>query len=125
MGSPALFVSHPPPKPAQRAFPSVGPATSAPVTLSNTANSALTHCTYCVAPTAPLVSGGEKLRTNPYCPCPNPSTFKPRLAATGGREASCTARSGVAYSCPLLAGVGGGGFCRRSGEQWGGAGDVR
>src|SRR5258708_3850162 len=54
MGSPSLFVSHPPPKPAHGALPSVGPATSAPVTLSKTANSALTHCTYCVAPTAPL-----------------------------------------------------------------------
>src|SRR6266404_9053783 len=119
MGSPSLFVSHPPPKAAQRAFPSVGPATSAPVTLSNTANSALTHCTYCVAPTAPLVSGGEKLRTNPYCPCPNPLTFRPRLAATGGREASCTARSGVAYSGPLLAGTVGRIFSRRGEKRWG------
>src|ERR1700682_5291775 len=104
MGSPSLFVSHPPPKAAQRAFPSVGPATRAPVTLSKTAKPALTHCTYCVAPTAPLVSGGEKSRRNPYCPWPHPSIFKPRLAATGGRAICCKATSGTGYEGALLAG---------------------
>ena len=58
MGSPSLLVSQSPPNPDHTVLPSTGPRIMAPVALSNTANDAFTHCTYWVAPTAPLVSGG-------------------------------------------------------------------
>ena len=59
IGSPSLFASHPPPNPAQTALPAFGkPGRIAPVALSKTARSTFTHWTYCVAPTAPTVSGG-------------------------------------------------------------------
>src|SRR6266566_839250 len=61
IGSPSLFVSQPPPKPAQTALPAFGkPAAIAPVDLLNTAKAVLTHWTYWVAPTVPLVSGGAQ-----------------------------------------------------------------
>src|SRR6266851_371534 len=99
MGSPLLLVWHVPPKPAQIALPNVGPATSAPVFLLKTANSRFTHCTYWVAPTTPLVSGGAACNTNPYCPRPRPSKFSPKVAETGGRTCSCKAASGTALNC--------------------------
>src|SRR6185503_1128322 len=58
IGSPLLSVEQRPPKPDQRVFPAAGPYTSAPVDLLNTAKEVFTHCTYWVAPAAPLVSGG-------------------------------------------------------------------
>src|SRR5258706_8908446 len=97
MGSPSLLSSQPPPNPAHRELPSNGPATIAPLVLSNTANSRLTHCTYCVSPTAPLVSGGDASITNPYWPCPSPSKFRPMVAETGGRTCSWSAASATAY----------------------------
>src|SRR4051794_40640277 len=73
IGSPSLLVWQPPPKPAQSVLPVIGPASLAPVALSNTANDSFTHCTYCVAPTAPLVSGGAASGANPRSPAPTPA----------------------------------------------------
>src|SRR6266403_4020520 len=106
IGSPLFEVSHWPPKLAQRALPAVGPATTAPVVLLKTAKLRLTHCTYWVAPTAPLVSGGAQQIPNPANPSPKPSKFSPKLAETGGRTCSCKAASGTALSsagcsCPV------------------------
>src|SRR5258708_22607747 len=97
MGSPSLLVSQLPPNPAHSELPSNGPATMAPVALSNTAYSRLTHCTYCVSPTAPLVSGGEASMTNPYWLCPRPSKFRPMVAETRRRLCACRAASATAY----------------------------
>src|SRR4051812_8994271 len=58
IGSPALNVSHRPPKPTKRLLMLVGPYCDAPVVLSNTWNIELTLCTYWLRPTSPLVSGG-------------------------------------------------------------------
>ena len=55
----------------------VGPSTHEPIVLSNTAKASLTACTYWLAPTAPVVSGGAYLRLNeplgPENPFPTPS----------------------------------------------------
>src|ERR1700730_8784348 len=80
IGSPSLFVWHPPPNPDHIVFPAVGPAIKAPVDLLNTANEVFTHCTYCVAPTVPSVSGGALVTLKPYCPLPSPS----KLSVVGG-----------------------------------------
>src|SRR5438552_1601088 len=91
MGSPSLLVWQPPPKPDQSELPAVGPATSAPVDLLNTAKDSFTHWTYCVAPTAPLVSGGAELIVNPSEAFPKPSKPKPRAGArvAGANAAVC------------------------------------
>jgi hypothetical protein len=60
IGSPSLLVSQSPPNPLHSVLPSVGPAISAPFVLLNIANDPFTHCTYCVNPTTPFVSGGAK-----------------------------------------------------------------
>src|SRR5437016_4312901 len=73
IGSPSFVLSHFPPKPCHMVLPAAGPYTVAPVALSNTAKDSLTHCTYCVAPTAPFVSGGAALTLNPGNPEPTPS----------------------------------------------------
>src|SRR5215467_10809814 len=73
MGSPSLFVWQPPPKPDHNVLPAVGPAIRAPLVLLKMANEVLTHCTYCVAPTVPFVSGGAPVTLKPYCPWPSPS----------------------------------------------------
>src|SRR5215471_3508749 len=84
IGSPSLLVSQPPPKPAHSVLPSVGPATRAPVVLSNTAKERFTHCTYWVRPTAPLVSGGAQHGENPGgVPSPMPSKLSPTVRASG------------------------------------------
>src|SRR5450631_3661992 len=83
MGSPSLLVWQPPPNPDQRVLPAVGPAIRAPVDLLKMANELLTHCTYCVAPTVPLVSGGALLTVNPYCPAPRPSKLVPTTGVNG------------------------------------------
>ena len=77
IGSPSLFVWQPPPKPDHSVLPAIGPETRAPVDLLNTANDEFTHCTYCVAPTAPFVSGGALLIVKPSEAFPKPS--KPRF----------------------------------------------
>src|SRR5260370_19329322 len=61
-------------------LPAVGPEISAPVLLLKIANEVFTHCTYCVAPTVPLVSGGAPVTLKPYWPLPSPS----KLWLTGG-----------------------------------------
>src|ERR1022692_4901492 len=73
MGSPSLFSAQPPPNPDHRTLPATGPATRPPLLLLKMAKSVFTHCTYWVAPTAPLVSGGEYSTMNPYLPLPSPS----------------------------------------------------
>src|ERR1700682_728360 len=88
MGSPLLLLSQPPPNPCHSALPTVGPSTTAPVVLLNTANEVLTHCTYWVRPTAPFVSGGaevtEKVPLGPVKPCPRPSKLRRLVTATWG-----------------------------------------
>src|SRR5258705_3763759 len=64
-------------------LPVVGPATSAPVVLLKMANDWFTHCTYCVAPTAPLVSGGALVTEKLYCPAPKPSKLVPTTGVNG------------------------------------------
>src|SRR3984893_12086586 len=64
-GSPSPAVSHGPPKPLQIVVIPRGPITEAPVVLLKTWNPSLTICTYCVAPTSPLVSGGAQLHATP------------------------------------------------------------
>src|SRR5206468_11317479 len=79
-GSPSLFAWHSPPNPDHMVLPAVGPEIRAPVLLLKIANDVFTHCTYCVAPTVPLVSGGAPVTLKPYCPLPRPS----KLNVTGG-----------------------------------------
>src|SRR6266567_6762280 len=76
MPSPSLLVWQPPPKPDHRVLVAVGPATSAPVALLKIANDEFTNWKYCVAPTAPFVSGGALFTVKPYCALPRPSKFK-------------------------------------------------
>src|SRR5207244_5369992 len=47
-----------------------GPSTDAPVALLKTWKPSLTICTYWVAPTSPLVSGGAQLQATPGNPMP-------------------------------------------------------
>src|ERR1700745_74157 len=83
MGTPLLLVWQPPPNPDHSALPAVGPATSAPVVLLKIANDVFTHCTYCVGPTVPLVSGGALVTVKPYCPWPRPSKLLPTMGVKG------------------------------------------
>src|SRR5260370_17543636 len=55
----------------------MGPSCRAPVLLSKTAKDSLTHWTYCVAPTAPLVSGGAEFTEKLGNPLPRPSKLSP------------------------------------------------
>src|SRR5262245_5097792 len=82
MGSPSLLVSHPPPNPLHKVLPAAGPYRRAPVALSNTAKDSLTHCTYWVAPMAPLVSGGTPSTVKFGKPFPTPRMFTPAEVAT-------------------------------------------
>src|SRR5690349_16307851 len=92
IGSPLLSVSQRPPKPLHNVLPAAGPKVMAPDTLSKTANDEFTHCTYCVAPTAPLVSGGapDGCRLG----MPTPSKPRPVLTPTLGSTANCCTASG-------------------------------
>src|SRR3954454_11348350 len=102
-GSPSLFVWQPPPKPDQSVFPAVGPEISAPLLLLNIANDVFTHCTYCVAPTVPLVSGGAPGTLYPYRPGPRPS----KLWLTNGVSGSMLVwRTGSSASCDKPGGSG-------------------
>src|SRR5215471_7155699 len=83
MGSPSLLVWHPPPKPDHSVFPAVGPEINAPVDLLKIANEVFTHCTYCVAPTVPSVSGGAPVTEKPYCALPRPSKLVPTMGVNG------------------------------------------
>src|SRR5215472_6807761 len=95
MGSPLLFVSQGPPKPLHRVFPAVGPATRRPVVLSNTAKSEFTHCTNCVAPAAPFVSGGAQQFAKPLViPHPTPRKSRPGVVLTRGPMELCSTGSG-------------------------------
>src|SRR5713101_9467597 len=80
MGSPSLLLWHPPPNPDHSVLPAVGPAMRAPLDLLKIAKEVFTHCTYWVAPTVPLVSGGAPVTLKPYWPLPSPS----KLWLTGG-----------------------------------------
>src|SRR5579864_6816727 len=100
MGSPSLLVWQPPPNPDHIVFPAVGPAISAPVDLLNTANEVLTHCTYCVAPTVPSVSGGALFTVNPYCPLPRPSKLSVTGGVGGGTVLTCTTGSSCGSANP-------------------------
>src|SRR5260370_42486294 len=109
MMSPSLCVSQVPPKPFQNAFPGVGPITVAPVVLSNTSKVTLTHSTNCVAPTAPLVSGGTKgppLAT--VSAALRPSKLSPTWTLTGAPEATRATGSGseLVIAGPVLCGQG-------------------
>ncbi len=59
MGSPSLVVAHAPGSVANNALNVAGAVSGLPA-LSHTRNAELTACTYCVGPTAPVVSGGKK-----------------------------------------------------------------
>src|SRR5215469_7880201 len=101
MMSPSLRVSQGPPNPAQNALPGVGPITVAPVVLSKTSKVTLTHSTNCVAPTAPLVSGGTKgppLAT--VSSALTPSKLSPILMLDGMAAGACATGSG----CELVNG---------------------
>jgi hypothetical protein len=78
-------------------LPATGPYTSAPLALSNTAKLALTHCTYCVAPTAPVVSGGAYWSRKLPRPTPMPSNPTPLTVAAVVPARDCTTGS---LACP-------------------------
>src|SRR5579859_7258477 len=89
MGSPKFCVRQtslglPGLKLAQSVFPAAGPETRLPFVLSKMANERFTHCTYCVAPTAPSVSGGAQHTEKAAWlkPCPKPSKFRPVVGAS-------------------------------------------
>src|SRR5258708_24234925 len=97
-GSPSLLVAQPLPREENNVLPAVGPETLAPVVLLKTANEEFTHCTYWVAPTAPLVSGGALLTVKPREALPSPSTLTPEAvgaARVGGIQAVRSWRSGA------------------------------
>jgi hypothetical protein len=52
--------------------------------LSKTAKERLTHWTYCVAPTSPVVSGGATFTLKPGSPSPTPSKLRPAVTAMSG-----------------------------------------
>src|SRR5215475_13136132 len=94
MGSPLLLVSQGPPKPLHNVFPAVGPATRLPVALSNTAKSRFTHCTNCVAPATPFVSGGAQQSAKPFViPTLAPRKIKFGFVLKRGFEEICKAGS--------------------------------
>src|SRR5215813_4730328 len=103
MGSPSLLVWQPPPKPAQSAFPAVGPATRAPVALSKTAKEEFTHCTYWVAPIAPLVSGGAEFTVKPGKPEPTPS--KPRFSVGASGDVAALNGPATVVLCSTWSGI--------------------
>src|SRR5258708_32094373 len=79
MGSPSLLTAQGWVAPSARKswLPAMGPSSRAPVVLSKTAKDSLTHWTYCVAPTAPLVSGGAEFTEKLGKPLPRPSKLSP------------------------------------------------
>src|ERR1019366_8095466 len=76
-GTRSLFFLLTTAKSVHRTLPATGPATRPPLLLLKMAKSVFTHCTYWVAPTAPLVSGGTYCTMNPYLPLPSPSKLLP------------------------------------------------
>src|SRR5882724_1857046 len=103
MGSPSLRFSQSPPKPCQRVLPANGPAIRCPSTLLSTTNDRLTHCTNCVAPTAPLVSGGTVGGIKPKTPWPSPSKFRVGVASKFIPAKGCTTESscGLSRDCTV------------------------
>src|SRR5258708_38126365 len=87
-GSPSLLAAQPLPREENNVLPAVGPETLAPVVLLKTANEEFTHCTYWVAPTAPLVSGGALLTGKPREGLPSPSTLTPEAVGAARVGAS-------------------------------------
>src|SRR6266851_9066755 len=100
MGSPSLLVWQPPPNPDQIVFPAVGPAIRAPLDLLKIAKEVFTHCTYWVAPTVPLVSGGAPVTLKPYWPLPRPSKLCRTGGVGGGTVAVCSTGSSCNCSKP-------------------------
>src|SRR5690348_1945249 len=116
IGSPSLFAWQPPPKPDHRVLMALGkPAASAPVVLAYTPKAVLTICTYCVAPTAPLVSGGAQLHglLGVLLVSPMPLKFSPAVVPTSGPVVVCNAPSGTSGPAER-AGLSSG----RSGDPW-------
>src|SRR5512147_2130313 len=105
IGSPSLFVEQSPPNPDQIVLPAAGPYSTLPVVLSKTANDRLTHCTYCVRPASPTVSGGATLTLYGNCglPSPTPSKPTPLVAANGATTIDWMAGS----ACAACGGRGG------------------
>src|SRR5215467_8319472 len=86
MGSPSSLIWQPPPKLAHSELMACDVPMMAPVVLSKTPKPVLTICTNCVAPTAPLVSGGaqlQKLGKSLAC-VPRPEKLSPTVAETAG-----------------------------------------
>src|SRR5258708_23989188 len=100
MGSPSLLVWQPPPNPDQIVLPALGPEIRAPLDLLKMANEVLTHCTYCVAPTVPSVSGGAPVTLKPYWPLPSPSKLCRTGGVGGGTVAVCSTGSSCHCSRP-------------------------
>src|SRR5262249_19509818 len=100
-------VAQSPPSDWKSVLPATGPKSSAPVVLLKTAKLVLFHCTYCFAPTRPLVSGGLLEGTNPASPTPTPRKFKPvgEGAETAGPKKACT-KPPVGLSVGALGGAG-------------------
>src|ERR687884_374207 len=77
----------------------------APVVLSYTANASLTHCTYCVAPIAPFVSGGAAWGVNPP-PLPSPSKLSSAEGVGVGVGVAVGVGVGVGVGVAVGVGVG-------------------
>lgn len=106
-GSPSLWVAQSPPSDWKSVLPATGPKSSSPVVLSKTAKLVLFHCTYCFAPTRPLVSGGLLEGINPASPTPTPRKFKPvgrGAETTGPKKVWMKLRVGVSVGGLGLAG---------------------
>src|SRR5260370_22968852 len=79
--------------------------TAAPVDLLNTANDRFPISTYCVAPTAPLLSDGAPGTVNvppgPLNPVPTPSKLSPAVTEINGvmLDCGCSALSVTAAGC--------------------------
>ena len=98
-----------PPKPCHKNFPLIGPSRRLPF-LSNMANDVLTHCTNCVFPTAPLVSGGAFSIWKLGKLLPSPSFGAPIVAGCGEPGVDCKAPSGDRPSDTGIAGFNRTGF---------------
>src|SRR5258707_15721338 len=90
MGSPLLVAAQGwvGPSPLKRLLPAMGPSNLTPELLTKTAKDSLAPWTFCVAPTAPLVSGGAEFTEKLGNPLPRPSKVSP----PGAREVLLVAK---------------------------------